>query len=341
MFDAFSFLSGFEIAHPFILGLAPLPWLVYRFINVESRTEAALIVPFYNDLPLNRPQVSRAGHDRVLLGLLSLCWFFLLAAACAPQWRGEPVSLPVSGRDTLLAVDLSASMEIEDLVLSGRYVNRLEVIKDVVSQFIERRKGDRVGLVLFGTQAYLQTPLTFDTNTVSTLMDEATIGIAGEKTAIGDAIGLAVRQLRKRHKDQRVLILLTDGANTAGNLSPEKAATLAKKEEVTIYTVGVGADELIQPGLFGTPFGARKVNPSTDLDEELLQKIAMETGGRYFRARSTEDLQEIYSTIDRMEPIEQEHDIFRPVTSLFYWPLTVALMLAGGIVLYRMARERA
>ncbi|MCL6269777.1 VWA domain-containing protein [Sansalvadorimonas sp. 2012CJ34-2] len=329
MSELLRFLSGLEFTLPWILMLLPLPLLVRRFVQPASRRQSALVVPFFADLPLDESLSGTARSRKVPVVFSALAWLMLLLAAAGPRWVGDPIKLPVSGRDTFLAVDLSASMEIEDLKLNGHQVNRLEVIKDVVSRFIDGRKGDRLGLVLFGTQAYLQAPLTFDIETVRTLLNEATIGIAGERTAIGDAIGLSVRQLRKRPKEQRVMILLTDGANTAGNLSPEKAAELAAKEGVTIYTIGVGAEEMIQPGIFGTSFGAQRVNPSADLDEEMLKQIANLSGGRYFRARSTDELKDVYKTIDKMEPVEQAKETFRPVRDLFFWPLSVFFILAG------------
>ncbi|CAM3636145.1 vWA domain-containing protein [Parendozoicomonas haliclonae] len=337
-FPTLTHLFGrFEFGLPWLFLLLPLAWLVYRFSKPMGRQQSALLVPFYADLPLGSTPAASSPANRWNLPLAVVIWLSVLTAAAGPRWIGNPVELPVTGRDTMLAVDLSESMTIKDLPLNGREADRLEVIKDVVSKFIDNRKGDRLGLILFGSNAYLQTPLTFDVETVRTLLNESTIGIAGPMTAIGDAIGLGVRQLRKRPKEQRVMVLLTDGANTAGNLSPLKAAELAAKEGVTIYSVGVGADEMIIPGLFGSNFGAQRVNPSADLDEETLTKIAEQTGGRYFRARSQEDLQEIYRTIDSLEPIEQSKETFRPVKELFYWPLGLALLLSALMALIHFA----
>ncbi len=326
----------FELYWPWIWLLLPLPLLVYRFTTpADEQHLAALQVPFYQQVEQALPGDGPAHLTRNLWrkGLLIAVWLLLLLAASQPRWVGDPVSLPVTGRDLMMAVDLSGSMEIQDLELQGESVTRLDVIKNVVSDFVMQRKGDRLGLILFGTNAYLQTPLTFDLKTVQTLLNEATIGIAGEKTAIGDAIGLAVRHLRKRPEDQRILILLTDGANTAGEVSPDQAAELAKEEKVRIYTIGVGADEMIQPGIFGSSFGARRVNPSADLDEDMLTKIADKTGGRYFRARNTEELQQIYGLLNQLEPVEQSKETFRPVQSLYYWPLAAALLSSFALAL--------
>ena len=175
--------------------------------------------------------------------------------------------------------------------------------------------------------------MTFDRSTVKQLLDEAQLGFAGEKTAIGDAIGLAIKRLRERPADSRVLILLTDGANTAGEVAPLQAAELAKQTHVKIYTIGVGADQMTTPGIFGSSFGSRTINPSLDLDEESLQKIAQLTGGRYFRARNPEELQNIYELLDELEPIEQAEETFRPRKSFTHWPLGIALLLLSLLLL--------
>jgi len=261
----------------------------------------------------------------VLAALAALVWLLLIAAAVRPQWVGEIDTLPVTGRDLLLAVDISGSMDTQDMVLENRVVNRLVAVKQVAGEFIQRRRGDRVGLILFGSRAYLQTPLTFDTETTATLLGEAEIGLAGRETAIGDAIGLAVKRLREDSASDRVLILLTDGANTSGEVQPLQAAEFAAREGLTIYTVGVGADEMMVRDFFGS----RVVNPSADLDEETLQTIAERTGGRYFRARDAAGLAEIYRLLDELEPVESDVEAIRPVDELFYWPLGLAYLLAG------------
>jgi Ca-activated chloride channel family protein len=207
-------------------------------------------------------------------------------------------------------------------------VTRLEVVKQVAGEFIERRDGDRIGLILFGTRAYLQAPLTFDRPTVRTLLEEAVIGLAGEQTAIGDAIGLGVKRLKERPAKNRVLILLTDGANTAGEVHPLDAARFAAKLGLKIYTIGVGADVAMMRRLYGTA----RVNPSADLDEPTLAAIARATGGRYFRARQTNELVDIYRTLDELEPVIGDEEQFRPTTELYYWPLALALLMATSLL---------
>lgn len=184
-----------------------------------------------------------------------------------------------------------------------------------------------MGLILFGSNAYLQTPLTFDKKTLGILLNEAQIGIAGRQTAIGDAIGLALKRLKDRPAKSKVLVLLTDGANTAGEISPIQAAKLAAEKELRVYTIGVGADEMVTPGIFGSNFGSRRINPSIDLDEDTLRSIAEQTGGQYFRARNTEELRRIYDLLDQLEPTEADPEVFRPIQSLFFWPLSLVMII--------------
>ncbi len=288
-------------------------------------------MPFLDDFPSEETRII-AAEKPWRLWLAAVAWILLVLASARPQWLGEPIEQAVSGRDLMLAVDLSESMSAQDFELQSQMVDRLTAIKAIATEFINRRVGDRLGLVLFGTQAYLQTPLTFDRKTVAALLDESAIGLAGEATAIGDAIGLAVKRLQKQQANSRVLILLTDGANTAGELSPLKAAELAASYKLKIYTIGVGADEMVVNSLFG----ARKVNPSQDLDEETLTAIAQKTGGKYFRARNTEELNQIYQLLDQLEPVEKDKQYFRPRAELYFWPLSLALLCVALITLQRV-----
>lgn len=324
---------------PWIFVLLPLPWLVYRFWPAAKREDAALLVPFYSRLSQQTASATHQRHRWLNAIVLCLIWSATLTACARPMWIGDPISMPASGRDLLLAVDISGSMETRDMQWQGDSFDRLSVLKVVIGDFMKRRESDRLGLVLFGSRAYLQAPLTFDRATVNQLLQEAQPGFAGEKTAIGDAIGLAVKRLRDRPQDSRVLILLTDGANTAGQVTPLKAASLAAQANVKIYTVGVGADEMVTSGFLG--FGKRRINPSADLDEPTLRAIAEQTGGQYFRARSPEDLQAIYLQLDKLEPIEQDAEVFRPTQSLFYWPLGAALSLCGFMLLVRLIEDLA
>ena len=311
-----------------MLALLPLPWLVRRLLSPERlESGAALAVPRSSPLAVLVETGSSAAAMRNWPAIaLWTIWGLAVIAAARPQHVGEPIALPISGRDLLIAVDLSGSMEEQDFQLEGEWVDRLTATKAVAQEFIEQRIGDRVGLILFGRESYLQTPLTFDRKTVATLLDEAEIGLAGKETAIGDAIGLAIRTLDDAGIEQgrRVLILLTDGANTAGEVEPLKAAELAEQRGMVIYTIGIGADEM----LVRSVFGLQRINPSADLDEATLTAIADMTGGRYFRARDTEELTEIYAILDELEPAESDEAGFRPVTEYFHWPLSAAAILA-------------
>ena len=225
----------------------------------------------------------------------------------------------------MLSVDISGSMEAQDMTIGNRQVSRIDVVKAVVGDFVERREGDRLGLILFAAHAYLQAPLTFDRTTVGILLEEAEIGIIEESaTAIGDSIGLAVKHLRNRPENARVLVLLTDGVNNAGAVSPLQAGQLAKTESIKIYTIGIGADQIVQRSFFGS----RSINPSAELDEETLTKIAESTGGRYFRARNVSDLVEIYEELDKLETVEQGEQTYRPTRILYHWPLGGAVLLS-------------
>ena len=320
-----------------MFAIAPLPLLLRWLLPpADAIKEAALRVPSLAPFAIDTGmRVGKFSQRRWLIYPALLAWLLLVTAAARPIWLGDPVELPVSGRDLMLAVDTSGSMQTPDFVIRGQQVNRLEAVKEIASDFIERRVGDRIGLILFGSQAYIQTPLTFDRKTVQTLLQESAIGIAGEQTAIGDAIGLAIKRLLQNNQGNKVLILLTDGASNAGEIQPLKAAELAAKEGLTIYTIGVGADEMLVNSFFGT----QRVNPSADLDEKTLSAIAKATGGRYFRARDSKQLNQIYSELDKLQPVTQDKQTFRPQRALFYWPLSLALFIAGLLLIIIVRRR--
>jgi len=306
---------------PWLLLALPLPLLVY-WLPAKNQSEAApLKMPTL--IPgMSHNQISN-NNKKVSLLLLVLLWTLLVIATSRPQWLGDAVNIPTQGREMMIAVDLSGSMQVEDMSLNGRTMNRLDMLKVLLGDFIDRRTGDRLGLILFGDDAYMQTPMTFDRQTVQQMLDETVLGLVGKQTAIGDAIALAVKRFNKKKQSNRVLLLLTDGQNTAGKISPDQALELAIAKDITIYSVGIGADVMIQKSLFGS----RRVNPSSELDEESLQRLASETGGRYFRAKSSDDLTQIYQLLDQLEPVEQEQKQMRPLTALFHWPLALALIL--------------
>ncbi|OQX12866.1 VWA domain-containing protein [Thiothrix sp.] len=304
--------------------LLPLPWLVRLvFKPAQQQAGRALKVPFLEDFQQGKQAFSRSWHSWLALLLGALAWLMLLTAAARPVWIGDTVSLPMQGRDLMMAVDLSGSMQEQDFILNRQVVDRLVATKAVAGEFISKRSGDRIGLVLFGDQAYLQAPLTFDRHTVLQLLKESAIGLAGERTAIGDAIGLALKRLQNSPEKNRVLILMTDGANTAGSVSPLEAADMAAAAGLKIYTVGIGSESDAARSLFGFQL----MNPNADLDERSLRAIADKTGGQYFRARDTEEFHKIYAELDRLEPVEQAAQQWRPQQELFRWPLLAAFVL--------------
>jgi len=330
-----------SLAWPWVMLALPLPLLI-RFVLPEAKgmSEAGLRVPSIDSFS---SLVDRSGKEQLLnwrFWVSVLAWILLVVAASRPERIGDELDVPVAGRNLMLAVDLSGSMDQKDFELGGRRVDRLTATKAVASDFIERREGDRIGLILFGERAYLQVPLTLDRETVNVLLLEAFIGLAGEKTAIGDAITLAVRRVHEQEEDEgdQVLVLLTDGANTAGEVDPVKAAELAQQVGLRIYTIGIGAEQLEVASLIG---GRRRINPSADLDEATLTQIASLTGGRYFRATDTASLQDIYKLVDELEPVEEPESGFRPVKSYFFYPLGAAVGLVMLLSLIGLLQQVA
>ncbi|MCY4200116.1 MAG: VWA domain-containing protein [Gammaproteobacteria bacterium] len=306
-----------EFAWPFAALLLPLPLIVWALPALKGADEAALNVPSL--LPFQSQAHVRAQRHQ-WPWVLFLCWVLLVAGIARPQWVGEPRPLPTAGRDLLLAVDISGSMGDDDMVWEGVRVTRIDLVKRLLSEFIEARQGDRVGLILFGTRPYVQAPLTFDRQTVAALLLEAPLGIAGGRTAIGDAIGLAVKHLLDRPAESRVLVLLTDGASNTGELTPARAAEIAKDAGIRVHTIGFAGA--------GTDFfGRLRSRSSSEIDEQSLQQVAAVTGGTYFRAAAGDELQRVYKQIDTLEPSEQDPDTVRPVISFAHVPIALAWCL--------------
>lgn len=329
----------FEFHWPLCFLLLPLPWLYRRWLPPAQNRSAALQVGFMERLQALQPlagQPASAGRKWPFV----VVWLLLLCAAARPQLLGESLPTAVTGRDMMLALDLSGSMEFRDMQLDGEAVDRLTLVKHLLGEFIERRRGDRLGLILFGSQAYVQAPLTHDRQAIGDWLEESFIGLPGRETAIGDAIGLAIKRLLDEPAASRVLILITDGANTAGTVSPLRAARLAAEQGIRIFTIGVGADTQAQDGVTASLWGLQ-FDPSIELDEGSLQEIALLTGGSYFRARSEADLQAIYAQLDQLEPALRDGLPDRQVTPLYPWPLALALLLSLSLSANMVRRSRS
>lgn len=316
-------LSLDRFAWPWMLLALPLPWLVRRLWPAAQSTSPALRVPYGNRLDA---LAAGGGAGRAAgIGVLAwLAWASLCVAAARPQQLGDVVQPPQAGRDLMLAVDLSGSMSEEDMTLGNQTVDRLTAAKAVLADFLDRRAGDRVGLLVFGDRAYTVAPMTMDLSSVRQQLDDSVVGLAGQATAIGDAIGLAVKRLKSQPASQRVLILLTDGVSNAGMLDPLKAAQVARDEGVRIHTIGFGG-EGESLSVFGIPLHVPGGGDDTDMST--LQRIATTTGGKAFRARDTEALAGIYAEIDRLEPVKRPGQSVRPRVERYAWPLSAALVL--------------
>lgn len=327
-------LSNLVWVSPWVFWLLPLPLLVYRFAPPKHKPGGrALLVPSVETYSqFTDTATGKQGTAWLRVLLLVLVWLTLLVAVARPQYFGDPIGVPVSGRDLMLGIDISGSMREADLYAGNTRATRMAVVKQVAREFVARRTGDRVGLIMFGSQAYIQTPLTHDHETVQHFLDEASVGLAGRSTAIGDAIGLAVKRLRDKPDATRVLILLTDGANSAGVIEPLAAARLAADNQIRIHSIGVGSQP--QARSSNSAFGPSR----SELDETTLQAISAATGGQYFRARNQQELANIYLEIDKLEPTELESEEYRPLQELFSWPLGAALVLSIMWVLSGMHR---
>ena len=311
----------FHFAWPWVALLIPLPWVLYRLRHPAEPRGSPLYLPFAAEVA--DAGVGATTASRANIVLLGCVWMLLVLAAMRPQWLGAPLPLPTSGRQIILAIDCSGSMATQDMA-GGE--SRLQVVQRVAGRFIDARKGDQIGLILFGTRPYLQAPLTTDLATVHRFLDEAVVGIAGPETAIGDAIGLAIKTLRENDRDmgrgrrrQPVMILLTDGGNNTGVMPPIEAARLAAQTGLRIFTIGVGA--AVHQSFFG-------VSGNTSLNVRLLKRIAKITGGEYFRATDPDALSAVYRRINRLEPVAGDKQWLRPATEWFALPLSLALLLS-------------
>jgi Ca-activated chloride channel family protein len=317
-----------ELAWPWMLLLAPLPWLVRRWLPALG-ADLALRLP-QRGLHLADGAATRASRWP---WLLLTAWLLLLLAAARPQHLGEAEPVRRSGRAMMLAVDISGSMSIEDMQLGDGAVSRFAAVRAIAGDFISRRAGDEVGLILFGTRAYVMTPLTFDLATVRKQLDGAAVGLAGRETAIGDAIAVAVKRLSALPARARVLVLLTDGVNTTGAIDPQQAAAIARQAGLRIYTIGIGSNRMSVTDFFGS----HTVDPSADLDVDMLTQLATATGGRFFRATDSAQLAQAYTAIDKLEPLADKQVLLRPPEEWFRLPLGLAMLL---LLLAFLLRQR-
>lgn len=321
---------------PFAFFLISLPILMRVFLNTQGEDEqknvVALRVPFFDRISgLGRFSVPTFRFLRGVL--LWMAWCFFVVAAMRPVAYQDKIPLPHEARNIMLAIDVSGSMGEKDYDINGLSVSRLSMVKMVVNDFIKNRKDDNIGMVVFGSNVFTYAPLSFDKNTLRDLFAEVEIGMVGEKTAIGDAVALSAQGVQNAPKDSRIVILLSDGYSNAGSISVEQGIELAKKLGVKVYTIGIGARQKMIQSLMGIMRGT-----GADLDEETLKYIAQMTGGKYFRATSTSELQEIYQTIDSLEQVKSDEITARLRVELFYWPLLLCLMcLFSAVLLKRRA----
>lgn len=315
----------FELNWPWALLFLPLPIVVYYLLKQRSNPETALHVPFFDTIKTlaNNKKISHQ-YRWWQISLAWISWFSLIFAACQPQWVKEENKVPLSGRDLMLVVDISGSMGNLYDIINQRRVSRLRVVKEVLKEFIEKRQGDRLGLVVFGTYAYVQAPLTFDYKTVQIMLEETETDLAGKATAIGDAIGLTIKNLQENNtNNKQVIILLSDGtSNSDTAIKPIQAAMLAQENDLTIYTVGIGHPR------------------NRELDEYTLREIASITGGQYFLAKNKNELNNIYDELDKIEPIQKENKVFRTIESLYYWPLSGSLAISMLLLFFSYYRVK-
>jgi len=328
-----------QFAHPWLFALAPLPWFVAMFAPPFREKLVTVRVSFLDRVARLTGQTStNAGSAprRPLLQLFAdtLVWLLLVAASARPQWIEEPIIFEQPMRDLLVAVDLSGSMDTVDFTnAAGDSVDRLSAVKEILSDFLGRRSDDRIGLIVFGSAAFVQVPFTDDTAVVQQLLDETAVGMAGPRTMFGDAIGLAITLFERSELEDRVLIIATDGNDTGSQVPPARAAEIARDQEIVIYTIGIGDPEAAG---------------EEALDEVALRAVATTTGGRYFHAAERAHLVEVYNEIDRLAPRKVDTLSYRPQRDLFHWPLGAALLLsllyhgfAAASVRYRARGELA
>lgn len=308
----------YQLDQPWLLAILPLPLIVWWLVPAYRKTVAALRIPYFDEVaeaagvkPTEGSIVPRRNWAQRLLA--PLCWFLIVLALARPQYVEPPITRTEPQRDLMLALDLSQSMDTRDFRdPTGQMETRVSGVKQVVGDFVKRRQGDRIGLIAFGDAPYPLVPFTLDHETVQAMIDGALPGMAGPRTALGDSIGLAIKMFADSKAPEKVLVVLTDGNDTASRMPPDRAADIAKQNAIVVHTVGIG-----DPDASG----------EDKLDTAVLQKIAAATGGRYFFGQDQTQLSQIYAVLDEITPANQETLSWRPVIELFHYPLGAALIL--------------
>ena len=307
-----------EFAYPLAFWALPLPLLVWWLMPPQRERVSALRVPFFEQIAEAAGSEARAGavvmrRRWLQLFAAALVWLLLVAGLAKPEWVGEPIVRTEAARDIMLALDLSGSMDYHDFPgEDGNDVSRFEAVQRVVDQFVAERESDRIGLIVFGTKAYLQLPFTRDLETARALVELMEVGMAGPKTALGDSIGLAINAFKDSEVDDRLLILLTDGNDTASKMTPINAADIAKLNDIEVHTIGIGNTEAT---------GEDRV------DFEVLAAIARRTGGAFYNAEDETALEAVYRRIDEIAVADVRTQSWRPRDSLVHWPAGFAVIL--------------
>jgi Ca-activated chloride channel family protein len=312
-------LKVLHFAYPWVFLLLPLPLLIYRLAPAHEEPRLAVYVPFMR--VLSRLAGGAAGTGAVItrrrrlqLAQIVLAWLLLVTALARPLWLGDPVVQELPMRDLLVALDLSGSMETRDFTdAGGATAERLAAAKEVIDQFLSRRDGDRVGLVFFGSAAFVQAPFTDDLDVVRELLAEAQVRMLGPRTVLGDAIGMAIPLFERSQVDERVLIALTDGNDTGSLVPPVRAAEIARDQGVRIFTIAMGDPEAAG---------------EQALDEATLQQVAATTGGGYYHADDRAELEQVYAELDRLTPRQVESVSYRPEHEMYHWPLGLAIVVS-------------
>ncbi|NOC44607.1 VWA domain-containing protein [Ruegeria sp. HKCCD7559] len=308
----------FSFSAPWVFLLLPLPLLVYAIAPPRRETTVSIRIPFFRRVAQAagvEPQSGSMIRTRARLQTASaaLIWILLVLALARPERLGDPVVMEKSARDVVLALDISGSMDQRDFRTgSGAPIQRLEAVKEVLRQFISERDGDRIALIIFGTRAFIQAPFTEDLNSLNGFLDQTQVGMAGPNTALGDAIGLGIRTFESSEVDQRLMIVLSDGADTSSRMTPVNASAIAAEKNVVVYTIGVG-----DPNATG----------EDRVDLQALKDIADRTGGEYFFADDATALEQTYARIDSQNPRMVETQSYRPKQSLAHIPLLIALIV--------------